>query len=40
MLIDTLVYSSIFNHKESKMYDVKSRCKVSLRVNVKIVVCG
>ena len=39
MLIDTLVCSSILNHKESKMYDVNSCCKVRLRMNVKIVVC-
>jgi len=38
MFIDTHVYNSVLNHRESKMYDVNSYCKVSLTVNVKIVV--
>lgn len=38
MFADTLVYNSILNHKESKIYDVNTCCKVTLRVNAKIVV--
>lgn len=40
MFVDTLVYNSILNPKESKIYDVNSCCKVSLRLNARIVVCA
>lgn len=40
MFIDTLVYNSILNHKEHKIYDVNSCHKVSLRLNAKMVVCA
>ena len=40
MFIDTLVYNTILNHEESKINNVNSHCKVSLRVNAKIVAHG